>query len=267
MDKQRGGRIGLKRFTSEDLPAAVVLSVVCAMRNVAHCVECFLDSYRRERTVDTQLVIMDGASTDGTWEILLRHRDIVDVAVSEADGGIYDAWNKALPFCTGQYVSFIGADDRIAAGSIRSIIAACHGAKNDPHVIAGFNIHTRLGVPVALLGAPYDPLLLTRRMMLAQVMSAHRVNWLMSVNGFDATYRSSGDYELLLRTRASLRVEVVNVVLAYMEDGGTSRTALSRVFLEDYHARIRNGVPCWFCVLLFARALLGLGARRIGFRP
>lgn len=256
----------MKRFTSEDQPVAVVLSVVCAMRNVAHCVEGFLDSYRRERTVDTQLVVMDGASTDGTWEILMRHQDIVDVAVSETDDGIYDAWNKALPICTGQYVSFIGADDRIADGSIRNLIAACRGTKNDPHVIAGFNIHTRLGVPVALLGAPFDPLRLTRRMMLAQVMSAHRVSWLVSVNGFDASYRSSGDYELLLRTRASLRVEVVNVVLAYMEDGGTSRTALPLVFLEDYHARKRNGVPRWLCVVLLVRALLGLGARRIGLR-
>ena len=256
----------MKRFTAEDTPATVVLSVVCAMRNVAHCVEGFLDSYRREHTVDTQLIIMDGASSDGTWEILLRHRDIIDVAISEIDSGIYDAWNKALPICAGQYVSFIGADDLIADGGIRNLIAACHSVQSEPHIIAGFNIHTRQRVPVALLGAPYDPSRLYRQMIIAQVMSAHRLSWLVAARGFDASYRSSGDYELLLRERASLRVEIINVILAYMEDGGTSRTSLPLIFMEDYRARHRNGVPRWICAALLARALLGLVGRKLGLR-
>jgi glycosyltransferase involved in cell wall biosynthesis len=235
------------------------------MRNVAHCVEGFLNSYRRERTTETQLVIMDGASTDGTWEILLRHQDIVDLAVSEVDGGIYDAWNKALPFCTGQYVSFIGADDRIADGGIRNLVAASCSVQSEPHIIAGFNILTRQAVPVALLGAPYDSSHLHRRMMLAQVMSAHRLSWLVSVGGFDATYRSAGDYELLLRERASLRVEVIYSVLAYMEDGGISRTTL-QPFFENYRARRSNGVSRWLCVALLVRALLGLAGRMVGLR-
>jgi glycosyltransferase involved in cell wall biosynthesis len=256
----------LKRFTSEDASAAVVLSVVCAMRNVAHCVEGFLDSYRRERTVDSQLIVVDGGSTDGTWEILLRHRGIIDVAVSETDDGIYDAWNKALPICTGQYVSFIGADDRIADGGIKNLVAACQRVQSDPHIIAGFNVLTRQGIPVALLGAPYCPSRLCQRMMIAQVMSAHQLRWLVSVRGFAVSFRSAGDYELLLRERGSLRVEVVNVILAYMEDGGISRTALRKVFLEDYRARQRNGVPRWLCAVLLARALLSLAAQRIGLR-
>ncbi|MGZ5781170.1 MAG: glycosyltransferase, partial [Burkholderiaceae bacterium] len=223
-DSVTGGHV-LKKFAAEEPSVAIVLSVVCAMHNAAQCVEGFLDSYRRERTVGTQLVVVDGASTDSTWEILLRNRDIIDVAVSEPDAGIYDAWNKALPMCTGRYVSFIGADDRIAAGGLSHLTEVCSRVQNDPHIVAGFNLLTRNAVPVALLGAHYDFSRLCQRMMIAHVMSAHRLSWLASVGGFDASYRSSGDYELLLRERASLRVEVVNVILAYMEDGGTSRTS------------------------------------------
>jgi len=255
----------MKRITSEEQPSAVELSVVCAMRNVEHCVEGFLESYRRERTVDTQLVVMDGGSTDGTWDILLRHRDIIDIAVSENDNGIYDAWNKALPMCTGRYVSFIGADDQIADGGIRNIIGASHRFHGEPHVISGFNILTRQGVPVALLGGPYDASRLHRRMMIAQVMSAHRLSWLVAVGGFDATYRSAGDYELLLRERASSRVEVINSVLAYMEDGGISRTAL-QPFFENYRARRSNGMARWLSFALLVRALMGLVGRKIGLR-
>lgn len=242
-----------------------MLSVVCAMRNVEHCVGELLASYRRESREDIQLVVIDGASTDATWEILLRNRDIIDVAISEPDSGIYDAWNKALPHCAGDYVSFIGADDRIAGCGLAQIIAALSGLHFEAHVVAGFNVLTRQGVPVALLGAPYNADQLCRRIMIAQVLSAHRLSWLRSVGGFDASYRSSGDYELLLRERESLRVEVINSVLAYMEDGGTSRASLLP-FFEDYRARLNNGVPRWQCVALLVRAFLWVVARKLGLR-
>ena len=258
-------RLHLKYFAAEEAPKAVVLSVVCAMRNVVHCVGAFLESYRQECTIDTQLVMVDGASTDGSWEILLSHKDIIDVAVSEHDSGIYDAWNKALPMCTGRYVSFIGADDRIASGGIRHLIAAINNVTNEPHLISGFNIHTRQGLPVALLGEQYNPDRLYRRMMIAHVMSAHCLSWLVSVHGFDISYRSSGDYELLLRERSSLRVGTLNVILAYMEDGGASRTSL-QPFFENYRARLDNGVPRWICAALLIRALLGLIGRGLGLR-
>jgi glycosyltransferase involved in cell wall biosynthesis len=258
-------RVSLKQFAGPIRTESIELSVVCAMRNVAHCVEVFLDSYRRERCFDTQLVVMDAASTDGTWEILLRNRDIIDYAVSEGDRGIYDAWNKALPICLGRYVSFIGADDRIAPRGIEQLTEHCRRSDHGTHVIAGFNILTADSIPVGLLGAPYVAKRLTRIMMLAQVMSAHRLSWLRSVSGFDSSYRSSGDYELLLRERKSLRVEVLPAILAFMEDGGTSRQSLVPHF-ENYRARRSNGVPPWFCVALLCKALAGSVVRRLGLK-
>ena len=255
----------MKRFAAKEASDDVVLTVVCAMRNMEHCVEGFLDSYRSQRTSKTQLIVIDGASADGTWAILERYWEIIHLAVSEADRGIYDAWNKALPMCTGRYVSFIGADDRIADGGLGHLVAACRDDKSKPHIIAGFNILTKNEVPVLLLGAPYDSARFNRQMMIAHVMCAHRLDWLVSVRGFDASYRSSGDYELLLREHASLRVETLNVVLAYMEDGGASRTSLRPIF-ENYRARLSNGIPLWLCVVLLARALLGRVGRGIGLR-
>lgn len=247
------------------MSAAVELSIVCAMRDVAHCVEGLLDSYRREGTTDTQLIIVDCDSTDGTWEILQHNRDIIDVAISEPDRGIYDAWNKALPMCKGRFVSFIGADDRIAHAGISQLLATCKSLQGDPHVIAGFNILTRKGMPVALLGEPYKPDYFHKRMMIAHVLSAHRLDWLVTIGGFDSSYKSSGDYELLLRDRATLRITVINAILAYMEDGGVSRTSL-RPFYESYRARLSNGVPRLLCAVLLIRALVGVVARKVGLR-
>ena len=255
----------MKRYDGEPSNRRVVLSVVCATRNAEYYIEGFLESYRRERTAESQLIILDGASTDATWDIMVRHGDIIDAAISEPDAGIYDAWNKAITLCKGSYISFIGADDRLASGSIAALINGCREEQSDPHIVAGFNILTRQSVPTAHLGSPFDRSRMHRQMPIAHVMSAHRMSWLTAAGGFDASYRSSGDYELLLRHRETLRVTVIPVVLAYMEDGGTSRTSL-RPHLENYRARRSNGLPTWVCAALLAKALLSGLARKAGFR-
>jgi glycosyltransferase involved in cell wall biosynthesis len=247
------------------MPEGTVLSVVCSMRNVAHCVKGFLDSYRKERTPETQLIIVDAASTDGTLEILKSNSDLIDIMISESDKGIYDAWNKAVRLATGKFVSFIGADDRIADGALDNLVATCKAEGANAHLIAGYVVLTRKGVPVALWGSPYNARALVRYMMTAQILSAHRLDWVREAGGFDASYRSSGDYELLLRERAKLRVVVINKVLAYMEDGGTSRTSLTP-FFENYRARKSNGVPAWFALALLVKVLAGVVARKVGLR-
>lgn len=255
----------MKRHVGRPLPKPAFLSVVCATRNAGQCIQGLLESYRRERTDESQLIILDSASTDETWDIVLRHSDIVDTAISEPDAGIYDAWNKGISLCKGSYISFIGADDLLACGSITKLINACREDQTNSHIVAGFNILTRQAVPTALLGSPFDRRSIHRRMPIAQVMSAHRLSWLTAAGGFDASYRSSGDYELLLRHRETLRVNVIPVVLAYMEDGGTSRTSL-RPHFENYRARRSNGLPPWVCATLLAKALLSGLARKAGFR-
>lgn len=252
----------MKRHVGEPSPEPVVLSVVCATRNAAHCIEGLLESYRRERTAESQLIVLDGASTDATWDIVMRHRDIVDVAISEPDTGIYDAWNKGIKLCNGSYAAFIGADDRLACGSIGALVEGCRTTDTDPHIVAGYNILTRRSVPVVLLGSPFDRSRLYRRMMIAHVMCAHKLSWLVAVRGFDSSFHSSGDYELLLRERRSLRVTVINHILALMEDGGRSRTGL-RPFTENFRARRKNGYPLWLCAALLFRAMAGLAARRL----
>lgn len=252
----------MKRHIGSPLVEPAVLSVVCATHNAGHCIQGFLESYRRERTAESQLIILDGASTDATWDIVMRHSDIIDAAISEPDSGIYDAWNKGISLCKGSYVSFIGADDRLACGSIAALINGCLEDQTGPHMVAGFNILTRQSVPTALLGSPFDRRHIHRRMPIAHVMSAHKLSWLVSVQGFDSSFQSSGDYELLLRERHYLRIKVINNILAFMEDGGRSRTSL-RPYTENFRARRKNGYPLWLCVTLFIRAITGLVARRL----
>lgn len=254
----------MKRFERVGRATVVELTIVCAVRNAAHCLSQLLDSYRRERVDGVEMIVLDGDSTDQTWQIATDHSDLIDLAISDADAGIYDAWNKALPLSRGRWLAFIGSDDLLARGSLTALLSACRGETGGDaaHIVAGFNVLTRRSTPVALLGANYDHRKLMQRMMIAQVMSAHRRDWLLAVGGFDASYRSSGDYELLLRERSALRVKVIPEILAFMEDGGISRTRL-RPFTENFRARRSQGCSTWSNAALFARAIAGRTVRRL----
>ena len=65
----------------------------------------------RQTTHDFELVVVDGASTDGSVELIHTHADRIDRWVSEPDGGIYNAMNKAVAMATGEYVIFMNSGD------------------------------------------------------------------------------------------------------------------------------------------------------------
>jgi len=212
-----------------------------------------------------ELIVVDGASTDGTLGVIQNHSDLISKAVSERDLGIYDAWNKGVALSRGEFVAFIGADDLVASGAIQALLDAIDEVSNEVQLIAGFNVSTHLGVPVSLMRSSFTPRTIQYKMTVAQLLSAHRKEWLVSAGGFKASYRSSGDYELLLRERNRLNLKIIPRVLTYMEKGGTSVRGLNPTF-EDLKARLENGVPRILCYALLIKALIGYPLRASGLR-
>ena len=85
------------------------ISIITATYNSANTVKDTLTSIQRQDHPDIEHIIVDGASTDKTMEIVSSYPHIAKV-ISEKDKGIYDAMNKALKHITGQWVYFLGAD-------------------------------------------------------------------------------------------------------------------------------------------------------------
>lgn len=59
-----------------------------------------------------EYIVIDGASKDGTTDIISSYSESIDVYVSEPDDGIYDAMNKALSLARGTHVCFMNAGDQ-----------------------------------------------------------------------------------------------------------------------------------------------------------
>ena len=72
-----------------------------------------MQSVFRQDYPNLEYIVVDGASTDGTAEMIRDNEEQISRWVSEPDQGIYDAMNKGLRMATGEFVWFINAGDEI----------------------------------------------------------------------------------------------------------------------------------------------------------
>ena len=83
------------------------------MYNNARNIERTIKSVLNQTYKKIEYIVIDGASTDGTLEIIQKYTAQISKIVSEPDRGIYDAMNKGLALATGDYVLFMNSGDEI----------------------------------------------------------------------------------------------------------------------------------------------------------
>ncbi|WP_256003125.1 glycosyltransferase family 2 protein [Pedobacter deserti] len=91
------------------------LSVITIVYNNVKDIERTMLSVLRQTYRNIEYIVIDGASTDGTREIIGKYQSQLAGFLSEPDGGIYDAMNKGLALATGDYVLFMNSGDEIYA--------------------------------------------------------------------------------------------------------------------------------------------------------
>ncbi len=94
------------------------ISIITVSYNAAYVLPGLIDSIRAQTDRDFEWFVVDGASTDGTIELLNESGDVITCWISEPDFGIYHAMNKALQMMTGEYYLVVGADDRLHPDAI-----------------------------------------------------------------------------------------------------------------------------------------------------
>ncbi|HEY1007401.1 MAG TPA: glycosyltransferase, partial [Sphingobacteriaceae bacterium] len=104
------------------------LSVITIVFNNARDIERTILSVLNQTYGNIEYIVIDGASTDGTLEVIKRYEDRL-ILKSEKDKGIYDAMNKGLALATGDYVLFMNSGDEIyAADTVEKVFATAPSA-------------------------------------------------------------------------------------------------------------------------------------------
>ncbi len=109
-----------------------LVSVITVCFNAAGTIQATLDSVRSQTWRPIESVVVDGASSDGTQEIVASYGDIVGAVISERDEGIYDAMNKGVGLARGEIIHFLNADDCFIDDSVVEGVARVF--MSEPHV-------------------------------------------------------------------------------------------------------------------------------------
>lgn len=100
------------------------ISIITIAWNSATTIEATIQSVLAQKYPEVEYIIIDGASTDGTIDIVNRYRDRIATVVSEKDKGIYDAMNKGVERATGDVIGILNSDDFYADEKVLSDVAA-----------------------------------------------------------------------------------------------------------------------------------------------
>jgi len=219
------------------------LSILVATWNCADHLAEFLASLAEQTYGDWELLLLDNASSDGTAELVQRHQQAFPshriLLSSLSDLGIYDAWNRGLGLATGDYLSFIGADDRFWAPTSLAAMAALTASGAD--LITARNAYfAGEGRFLRHWGAPWNWRRNRQSMTIAHPGMLVRSALFDQVGPFDASFRICADYEWFLRLPQPLRSVHSSDSILKVVQAGVSHTRIGQVFAETFRAQRRH---------------------------
>jgi glycosyltransferase involved in cell wall biosynthesis len=89
------------------------ISIITVSFNAEKYIERTIKSVICQTYPNIEYIVIDGASKDGTIDIVKKYESEIDYFLSEPDKSHFDAMNKGLAKATGDYVLYMNAGDRI----------------------------------------------------------------------------------------------------------------------------------------------------------
>jgi glycosyltransferase involved in cell wall biosynthesis len=191
----QSGGLRTKGITKQSQPDMPLITVVTVVRNGEKTLEQTMLSVINQTYPNVEYIVVDGASTDGTLDIIKKYEDRIDYWLSDPDEGIYYAMNKGIDLATGEWINFMNSGDSFYENKTIELIVQ-HIVKNDNNIAvfygksqvyfdSGINIRK----PRKMIHGKME------RMEFDHQSSFTKTSILMSRH-FDTKYKLSSDYDL-----------------------------------------------------------------------
>ena len=216
------------------------ISIITVTYNSEETLEETILSVTSQEGVDLEYVIVDGASTDNTLDILKKYRSQIDVLISEPDHGIYDAMNKGIAKASGDVIGILNSDDFYASDSIlHEVVQRFESSQCD--LLYG-----------DIVFVEKDTLSIRRRWR-SGAKRGFQLGWhpphpslfvssqAYAVAGlYNTSFKIAADFEFMLRAFEihKLSAEYLPKTLVHMRMGGESTGSIQSIFRG--HQEVRN---------------------------
>ncbi len=249
------------------------ISVITVAYNGEKTIADTLDAVAIQTHTDVEHLVIDGASQDGTVEIVRSHANPKIRLLSEPDKGIYDAMNKGLALACGEIVGFLNSDDFYADSTVLAKIAsafqdpavdACYAdlvyvTQDNSRVVRYWKSKPFIKGDFAKGWCPAHPTFYVRKSVIERL------------GLFDREFKLAADFEFMVRYLERDKIPAVYIphVLVRMRLGGATNQSWKNIVLQNkeiFAALRKNGVPfssMWFVANKVVSRLWQFAAGRV----
>lgn len=218
----------------------LTVSIITVCRNSADTIENTIESVLAQKDAGIEYIIIDGASTDATLEIVRNYPEI-DVVVSEPDRGIADAFNKGIQLARGEIIGLINSDDQLLPNTLAKVVTFFDD-QPETDVVHGDLLLYQRGRLIKRLkpaGRWWYP---WRLVLFNHPATFVRRHVYVKHGLFDTTYRIAMDVEIFLRWMScGVVIRYLPEVLTIMETGGASGQLAITGYREARQAAVLLG--------------------------
>ncbi|MGP1579432.1 MAG: glycosyltransferase family 2 protein [Wolinella sp.] len=223
------------------------LSIITATYNSASTLKRTLDSIVSQTYAHKEMIIIDGASTDETLEIVKSYKSAISTCISEPDAGIYDAMNKGIEHAKGEIIGILNSDDFYANERVLEEVAERFAHDCALEALYADLVYVNAREQTVRYWEsgrdgdfrhgwhPPHPTFFVRKSVYERYGS------------FDLDFKIAADYELMLRLlyRHKIKVDYLPKVIVKMQLGGESNRSLGNIIranLESARAWKKNNL-------------------------
>jgi glycosyltransferase involved in cell wall biosynthesis len=224
------------------------ISIITVCYNSAGTIEKTFKSVTNQTYTNVEYIVIDGASNDGTVEIIKDNSTFINSWVSEPDKGLYDAMNKGIAMATGEVIGILNADDTFHHDSMLEELARFHKSNCIDASVGDIIQHDKTGKVKRIYSAKnWNQEKLKIGFMPAHPAIFFKRELFEKFGNYHLDFTIGADYELITRffLKNGISWEYSGITTTSMLVGGLSSSGMSSYKListEIAKALSRNGI-------------------------
>ncbi|URM33463.1 glycosyltransferase [Cytobacillus firmus] len=219
------------------------ISIITACYNSEKTIEQTIQSVLNQTYENIEYIIVDGASTDGTMEIVKKYHDRISLVVSEKDSGVYDAFNKGVQYACGDYILFLNSDDYLIENTVLKYVANQIELRSNPIGVYGdIYIKNETTGFIRRLGQQIDLSNIKNGKMPPHPATFLQKSVITEFEGFNLNYQIAADFELLTKIFMKYEKDIyhIPILVSVFRLGGLSSNIKTLQIVKEETKSIIN---------------------------
>lgn len=216
------------------------ISIITVVYNNVTQIQKTIDSVLLQTYSDIEYIVIDGASTDGSVEIINSYSTYLNYFISENDSGIYQAMNKGWRKATGDYCLFLNSGDFLYKDTVIEDMVRCIEAEPADIIFGNLFAYDDKTSYISVFKEPIS-LYYFQHNFIPHPATFSKRTILEKLNGFYENYKLISDWAFFVNCflyRATFKQVNITVTAFYMKGSSSNKeTSLNdrtRLFQNEF---------------------------------